>query len=145
MSSQWNIKSSYDPTKKFENPRIEKAPQERLAFNFSFLTLDKKYNYEGSNDKKMKLKLLDKIYFLSQKDMIDLLSHDDKYSGLEKLDDSEVNIRINPEFKKKRYDLCEDGFWIFQLNRIGRVIGKKYKNIFYIMSIDTKFKQYDHG
>ncbi|QTD66340.1 hypothetical protein [Lactobacillus gasseri] len=145
MSSQWNIKSSYDPTKKFENPKIEKAPQERLAFNFSFLTPDKKYNYEGSKDKKMKLKLLDKIYFLSQKDMIDLLSHDDKYSGLEKLDDSEVNIRINPEFKKKRYDLCEDGFWIFQLNRIGRVIGKKYKNIFYIMSIDTKFKQYDHG
>lgn len=145
MSSQWNIKSSYDPTKKFENPKIEKAPQERLAFNFSFLTPDKKYNYEGSKDKKMKLKLLDKIYFLSQKDMIDLLSHDDKYSGLEKLDDSEVSIRINPEFKKKRYDLCEDGFWIFQLNRIGRVIGKKYKNIFYIMSIDTKFKQYDHG
>ena len=145
MSSQWNIKSSYDPTKKFENPKIEKAPQERLAFNFSFLTPDKKYNYEGSKDKKMKLKLLDKIYFLSQKDMIDLLSHDDKYSGLEKLDDSEVNIRINPGFKKKRYDLCEDGFWIFQLNRIGRVIGKKYKNIFYIMSIDTKFKQYDHG
>lgn len=145
MSSQWNIKSSYDPTKKFENPKIEKAPQERLAFNFSFLTPDKKYNYEGSKDKKMKLKLLYKIYFLSQKDMIDLLSHDDKYSGLEKLDDSEVNIRINPEFKKKRYDLCEDGFWIFQLNRIGRVIGKKYKNIFYIMSIDTKFKQYDHG
>lgn len=101
MSSQWNIKSSYDPTKKFENPKIEKAPQERLAFNFSFLTPDKKYNYEGSKDKKMKLKLLDKIYFLSQKDMIDLLSHDDKYSGLEKLDDSEVNIRINPEFKKK--------------------------------------------
>lgn len=145
MSSQWNIKSSYDPTKKFENPKIEKAPQERLAFNFSFLTPDKKYNYEGSKDKKMKLKLLDKIYFLSQKDMIDLLSHDDKYSGLEKLDDSEVSIRIDPEFKKKRYDLCEDGFWIFQLNRIGRVIGKKYKNIFYIMSIDTKFKQYDHG
>lgn len=145
MSSKWNIKSSYDPTKKFENPKIEKAPQERLAFNFSFLTPDKKYNYEGSKDKKMKLKLLDKIYFLSQKDMIDLLSHDDKYSGLEKLDDSEVNIRINPEFKKKRYDLCEDGFWIFQLNRIGRVIEKKYKNIFYIMSIDTKFKQYDHG
>lgn len=28
MSSQWNIKSSYDPTKKFENPKIEKAPQE---------------------------------------------------------------------------------------------------------------------
>lgn len=110
MSSQWNIKSSYDPTKKFENPKIEKAPQERLAFSFSFLTPDKKYNYEGSKDKKMKLKLLDKIYFLSQKDMIDLLSHDDKYSGLEKLDDSEVNIRINPEFKKKRYDLCEDGF-----------------------------------
>lgn len=38
MSSQWNIKSSYDPTKKFENPKIEKAPQERLAFNFSFDT-----------------------------------------------------------------------------------------------------------
>lgn len=145
MSSQLNIKSSYDPTEKFKNPKIEKAPQERIAFNFSFLTPDKKYNYEGSSDKKMKLKLLDKIYFLSQKDMIDLLSHDDKYSGLEKLDESEVKVRINPEFKKKRYNLCEDGFWIFQLNRLGRVIGKKYKNIFYIMSIDTKFKQYSHG
>ena len=145
MSSKWKLTSSYNPRNQFGNPKITKAPQKRLAFNFSFFTPDKKYNYSGSKDKKMKLKLLDKIYFLSQKDMVDLLSHDDKYSGLEKIHASEVKIRINPEFKKERYDLCENDFWVFQLNKIGRVIGKKYKNIFYIMSIDTKFKQYDHG
>ncbi|WP_297582725.1 hypothetical protein [uncultured Lactobacillus sp.] len=146
MSSQFQINSTYKP-KSFNKVAISEPPQERFAFNFSFLTPDKQYNLKGNQvEKKTRLKLLDKIYSLSQKDMIDLLSHDDKYNGLEKIPESEIKkLRIHPIFRKTRYKACDDDFWVFQLSKQGRVIGKKYKNIFYIMSIDTKFNQYNHG
>lgn len=146
MSSQFQINSTYKP-KTFNKATISEPPQERFAFNFSFLTPDKKYNLDGKQvEKKTRIKLLDKMYSLSQKDLVELLSRDDKYNGLEKIPENEIkNLRIHPIFKKTRYDSCEDDFWVFQLSKQGRVIGKKYKNIFYIMSIDTKFNQYDHG
>lgn len=111
------------------------------------LTPDKKYNLEGKQvEKKHRLKLLNKIYSLSQRDIVELVSHDDKRNGLEQIPESEMrDLRIDPVFKRTRYNSCEENYWVFRLSNQGRVIGKKYKNIFYIMSIDTKFKQYNHG
>lgn len=145
MSSKFRITSNYQSKRFNQNLTISKRPARRLAFNFSFLTPDRNYNLQGKQiEKNIKAKLLDKIYYLSQKDIVDLFSHDDKYNGLEKLPESEVSLRFHPLFKKTRYDDCETGFWVFQLNKKGRVIGKKNRNLFYIMSIDTKFKQYQH-
>ena len=60
--------------------------------------------------------------------------------------ESQVQLSIHPDFKKsKRYNECEDDYWVFQLGKLGRVIGKKNDNIFYVMSIDASFDQYDHG
>lgn len=44
-----------------------------------------------------------------------------------------------------RYKECEDDYWVFRLGDLGRIIGKKNSNIFYVMSIDASFDQYDHG
>ena len=91
------------------------------------------------------MKLLDRIRELSQDEIPAVLGYD-KYQGLEKMPESEVRLSIHPDFKKsKRYSECEDDYWVFQLGKLGRVIGKKNNNIFYVMSIDASFDQYDHG
>lgn len=144
MSSKFRITSTYK-RENIDKAIISEPPVERFAFNFSFFTPDKNYNLEGKQvEKKNRLKLLDKIYYLSQKDIVELVSHDDKYKGLEQIPESQVKLRVHPIFKQTRYDSCEDDYWVFRLSKQGRVIGKKYKNIFYIMSIDTKFDQYKH-
>lgn len=69
-----------------------------------------------------------------------------KREGLEKIPESNVKLSIHPDFKSsKRYDECDDDFWVFRLGNLGRVIGKINENIFYIMSIDASFDQYNHG
>lgn len=146
MSSKLQITSTYE-RRNIDKAIINKPPVERFAFNLSFLTPDKKYNLEGKQvEKKHRLKLLNKIYSLSQRDIVELVSHDDKRNGLEQIPESEMrDLRIDPVFKRTRYNSCEENYWVFRLSNQGRVIGKKYKKIFYIMSIDTKFKQYNHG
>ena len=66
--------------------------------------------------------------------------------GLEKIDEEQVSLRKHHEFLESgRNDFCGEGYWVFQLAKKGRVIGKMIGTTFYILSIDTDFKQYNHG
>lgn len=142
------ISSNYSGPDLSKTVRIRKHHVERFAFNFSFLTKDSKYNLDSKSktiDKRVRLKLLDRIYQLSQDNKVTILNRD-KREGLEKLPESKVRLSIHPEFQNSnRYDECEEDFWVFRLGKLGRVIGKINENIFYIMSIDASFDQYDHG
>lgn len=140
-------KDSYSGPKLGETVKI-KHHDDRFAFNFSFLTKDSKYNLDSRSktiNKKVRLKLLDRITQLSQDDRVVILNRD-KREGLEKMPENKVRLSIHPDFKKsKRYDECDDDFWVFRIGNLGRVIGKINENIFYIMSIDASFDQYNHG
>ena len=142
------IRSNYSGAQFPDQTKIRKHHTSRFAFNFSFLTPDSKYNLDKNSrtiNKKVKLKLLDKIRELSQEDTVAVLGYN-KRQGLEQIPEAEVRLRIHPEFRKsQRYDECDDDYWVFRLGKLGRVIGKKNNNIFYIMSIDTSFDQYDHS
>lgn len=120
----------------------------RFAFNFSFLTKDSKYNLDSRGKtitNKVKLKLLERVYQLSQEDIVKILGYSKK-QGLEKIPEDEVKLRVHSDFKSSnRYKECEDDYWVFRLGKLGRVIGKKNANIFYVMSIDASFDQYNHG
>ncbi|MDO3394050.1 hypothetical protein [Ligilactobacillus sp. 110_WCHN] len=123
---------------------IRKYQDQRLTFNFSFLTADKAYNLTKC-DKKVKSKLIERIENLSQEDVTAVLNRT-KEVGLEKIPNDEITgLRIHNVFKDTRESECNKDFWVFRLSSLGRVIGKMNKNIFYILAIDTKFKLYDHG
>jgi len=130
------------------NPKIEWHHADRFAFNLSFLTRDKKYNLEQTKtiNKQVRLKLLERMYQLSQQDIVGVMNLR-KEQGLEQIPETQTSVSINPEFKaSKRYDECNgDDFWVFRLGKHGRVLGKINNNIFYILSIDATFDQYDHG
>lgn len=142
------IRNNSYPGPEFSKTVKIKHHVDRFAFNFSFLTRDSKYNLDGRSktiNKKVRLKLLDRINQLSQDDRVVILNRD-KREGLEKIPESNVKLSIHPDFKSsKRYDECDDDFWVFRLGNLGRVIGKINENIFYIMSIDASFDQYNHG
>lgn len=142
------IRSNYSGPEFPKKTRIRQHHTSRFAFNFSFLTQDSKYNLDKRSktiNQRVRLKLLDRIRELSQDEIPAVLGYD-KYQGLEKMPESQVRLSIHPGFKKsKRYNECEDDYWVFQLGKLGRVIGKKNSNIFYVMSIDASFDQYDHG
>ena len=123
---------------------IRKYQDQRVTFHFSFLTADKTYNLSKC-DKKVKSKLVERIENLSQEDVTAVLNRT-KEVGLEKIPNDEITgLRIHNVFKDTRESECNKDFWVFRLSRLGRVIGKMNKNIFYILAIDTKFKLYDHG
>ena len=136
------IQSNYSGAQFPAQVKIRKYHTSRLAFNFSFLTPVSKYNLDKNSktvNNKVKLKLLDKIRELSQEDIVAVLGYN-KYQGLERIPEEKVRLRIHPEFKRsKRYDECDDDYWVFRLGKLGRVIGKRN------MSIDASFDQYDHG
>ena len=124
-----NFKSHTFPKQsQFKNPHSS-----RLAFNFSFLTNSTQYNLKKNNknvDKKIRLKLLEKIFILSQEDKVLVLGYP-KAQGLESIPEDQVSLRVNQEFKDSgRYNECEDDYWIFRLSTKGRVIGKISNNIF---------------
>ncbi|MFJ6963501.1 MAG: hypothetical protein ACIRZ3_01450 [Limosilactobacillus fermentum] len=112
------------------------------------MTKESKYNLDSRGNtinKKVRLKLLERIYQLSQDDTVRILGLNKK-QGLEKIPEEKVRLRINSDFKSSnRYKECDDYLWVFRLANLGRVIGKKNDNIFYVMSIDASFDQYDHG
>lgn len=141
------IKSSYQGPRFSKKTGIKNFQPDRFVFNFSFLTLDSKYNLSKRSKtvtKRVRLKLLDRIYQLSQNDIVTILNFN-KEEGLEKIPDSAIRLSIHPEFKSShRYDECENNYWVFRLGKVGRVIGKKNHNVFYLMSIDASFDQYHH-
>lgn len=141
-------------SKNFQSPSFPKKTKiklhhtSRFAFNFSFLTKDSKYNLDNRGNtinSKVRLKFLERICQLSQEDIVKVLGYNKK-QGLEKITEAEVRLRIHSDFKSSdRYKECEDDYWVFRLGSLGRVLGKKNSNIFYVMSIDATFDQYDHG
>lgn len=141
-------------SKNFQSPSFPKKTKikphytSRFAFNFSFLTKDSKYNLDNRGNtinSKVRLKFLERICQLSQEDIVKVLGYNKK-QGLEKIPEAEVRLRIHSGFKSSdRYKECEDDYWVFRLGSLGRVLGKKNSNIFYVMSIDATFDQYDHG
>lgn len=79
------INNSYSGPKFSKTVKI-KHHIDRFAFNFSFLTKDSKYNLDSRSktiNKKVRLKLLDRITQLSQDDRVVILNRD-KREGLEK-------------------------------------------------------------
>lgn len=142
-----SIKSNYHGPS-FKKTKIKEHFEKRLVFNFSFLTTEKKYNLDPNSPKindKIRLKLLERIYQLSQSDFIDVLNMDRKI-GLEKIPEKEMKkFHLHPEFiRTKRTDKCDDQCWIFRLGNKGRVLGKMNDNLFYIVKIDTDFGSYKH-
>ena len=111
----------------------------RWTFYFS-----KVFNLILQSAKKIRLKLLEKIFILSQEDKVLVLGYP-KAQGLESIPEDQVSLRVNQEFKDSgRYNECEDDYWIFRLSTKGRVIGKISNNIFYILAVDPKFDLYKH-
>lgn len=132
----------------FDKLKIKRHSDQRLVFNFSFLTLDNKYNLNSHSktiNKNIRLKLLEKIYQLSQVDINTVLGYK-KEQGLEKISEAEMkSFNMHPDFiKSRRKNECDEYCWIFRLSKKGRVIGKMNDNIFYIIKIDTDFKSYNH-
>lgn len=125
---------------------LKNIKPQRLAFNFSFISKDKKYSYYGNSMQKAdKISLLSKMMILSEDDFTIIMNrHRDQ--GLERLDELEGQMHIHPDFvSSKRFDKCLDGFWVFRLGgKKGRVIGKIYKTTFYVLGIDTSFSAYKH-
>ncbi|WP_056995600.1 hypothetical protein [Limosilactobacillus equigenerosi] len=139
------IRSNYQPNS-FDNPILTKHNRTRLTFNFSFLTEEKGFNLNKNNgvSREARLKLLEKIQFLSVQDKADIMMLP-KETGLERLHESYVDLRVHGDFiNSGRNELCGDKYWIFRLNKLGRVIGKIDNEVFYILAIDTKFKLYKH-
>lgn len=128
--------------------RIRHMHQDYFAFNFSFLTKDSKYNLDERSktvNQRVRLKILSRVQQLSQEEIITVLGYD-KRQGLEKLPEGAVRLRKHPEFIASQRDQeCESDFWVFRLGKLGRVIGKKNQNLFYILSIDASFDQYAHS
>lgn len=134
-------------THKSNASRIRRTYKTYFAFNFSFLTRDKRYNLDKNNnsiDKNVQAKLLEKIEKLSIEEISVVLGWA-KEQGLEQLPDNVVSLSINPFFSSSgRLEEYGDVYWVFRLNDKGRVIGKINRNIFYILAIDTKFNLYKH-
>lgn len=118
----------------------------KLAFNFSFITSDRKYNFQGKHfTKVVKLSLLQNLIKLSEHDLVTILSWD-KQTGLESLPTAAVGFKVNADFVASgRFESCLAGYWVFRLNQLGRVIGKIYRTTFYILCLDLTFDTYNHG
>lgn len=127
---------------------IRSAHKEYLTFNFSFLSDDPDHNLDKNNktiNKRVRLKLLEKIANLSSRNIVEVLNLR-REEGFERIDEDQVSISVNKKFiQSKRHLECDDGYWIFRLNDLGRVIGRKNENIYYLLAIDTKFEMYSHG
>lgn len=116
---------------------------EKFTFNFSFITTRKEYNIRNC-EPKVKKKLLEKLESLSSDDIVAIMALP-REQGMEIMSENEVNISPNSDFiSSGRAKKAHDGYYIFRLNTLGRVIGKVIENVFYIIAIDTKFDLYKH-
>lgn len=145
MKKDLRLKNSFTPAAKGVQLRAPHSAQ-RLAFNFSFVTANRKYNFSGKHfDKHVKNKFVEKMIRLSTDDLVTVLGWP-KESGVENLPDQAVKLALNAEFVASgRAATCLAGMWIFRLAKSGRVIGKIKGTTFYILAIDTTFDLYQHG
>jgi len=118
---------------------------DRLAFNFSFITRDRKYGFDGKGfTKVVKGQMFDKMVRLSSERYNAILGWP-KRLGLENLPEKEVAVAVHPDFTRSLRHLdCLPGFWIFRISDTGRIIGRIQEKTFYILAVDTKFKLYKH-
>lgn len=127
---------------KIKSNKLEDFKPEYVQFNFSFITKHEKYNLE--NNDSIHTLLLEKIYYLSSMDWVQVLALR-KEQGIETLSSHALKkFTIPPEFKDRRDDYCTDKFFVFRLRNQGRVIGKMIDKTFYILAIDTTFDLYKH-
>lgn len=130
-------------------PKIQiiKYKDQRFSFNFSFMTPRDEFNLSKRGkhiNKTIRVELINKIWRLSQDDINTVLSYPKKI-GLESLPIDTIQIALNSEFEKSgRREDVDEFYWVFRLNKKGRVICMKQKHIIYIISIDKQFKQYQH-
>lgn len=116
---------------------------ERFTFNFSFITNKKEYDIKHC-EPRVKKKLLEKLEFLSSKDKVAIMGLS-KEQTFEIIPEKEVSISPHTDFVSSgRADKAQDGYYVFRLNKLGRVIGKVIDNTFYITAVDTNFDLYDH-
>ena len=112
-----------------------------IPFNFSYLISDKKYNHTQMEYKVHK-KLLERICTLSTHDFVTVKSWK-KEEGFEKLKIKKLNPPT-PFITSGRDEKAGPEFWVFRLNKLGRVVCKRIETTFYIIAIDTTFDLYDH-
>lgn len=116
---------------------------ENFTFNFSFITNDKNYDI-AHRESKVKVKLVERLVALSDVDKNAIMARP-KEQGIEILSERDVNVTPHTDFiNSDRASKAQNGYYIFRLSKLGRVIGKVIENIFYIMEIDTKFDRYNH-
>lgn len=116
-----------------------------LTFNFSYISLERCFNYNHCN-KNHKSSFFDAIMRLSSESKTLVLSLP-KETGLENMSEDDVHFKENRHFSESGRDReCEDGYWVFRFGgRKHRCIGKICDNVFYVLCIDTDLKSYDHG
>ena len=113
-------------------------------FNLIFHLLLNMRNINLENNNSIHTLLLEKIYYLSSMDWVQVLALR-KEQGIETLSSHALKrFTIPPEFKDRRDDYCTDKFFVFRLKNQGRVIGKMIDKTFYILAIDTTFDLYKH-
>lgn len=115
---------------------------DRLSFNFSFLTSDKNYNLEKLESSHQK-KLLKKMKTLSS-DHVTRVKLLRKEQGFEFIEILKKSITISEFINSGRFAECDSKYCIFRISNSGRVIGKIYNNLFYVLAIDTQFDLYEH-
>ncbi|MFC6288758.1 hypothetical protein [Levilactobacillus angrenensis] len=147
MKKKLKLKNHFNPEVKSVQLG-EQSPhnEQRFAFNFSFVTSNRKYNFSGKHfDKSIKNKLVEKMIRLSNDDLVTVLGWP-KESGVENLPDHAVRLAVNAEFVTSgRAAACLAGMWIFRLAKSSRVVGKIKGTTFYVLAIDTTFDLYQHS
>lgn len=115
---------------------------ERIVFNFSFVTSKKGYGLDNLDGKTLK-KLFEVMQKLSS-EKLTIVKTWPRQDGIEVIDKLKYSV-ISSEFdNSERSKKCLDGYRVFRISKLGRVIGKMYENTFYILAIDTRFNLYDH-
>lgn len=152
MVAKVNFKETVEKYEsKITNLALRKAKEPiYITFNFSFLTENSEFNfYDSSCTAEHKHHLLERLLYLSNKDIVSLTARTGKNWGLEKLnkddlgrDDRLKQLKLPKNFEEsKRNGLAGTGYWIFRLcpnnNPFeSRIIGKMIDDVFYVMFID---------
>ena len=126
---------------------IKRYRDMRVAFNLSFVTKQKKYNFSSPKcTKEIKANLLDKMTNLSLQDKVSVLARG-KYGGVESMKTpAKLKLRVHDIFKATRQEDCDNAYWVFRFaSEKCRVVGMFNDNIFYVLGIDYDFSLYDHG
>ncbi|ERL65268.1 hypothetical protein L248_2943 [Schleiferilactobacillus shenzhenensis LY-73] len=117
-----------------------------LAFNFSFITHEQKYSLDAlmKRDRKFSQKLLKKVEALSTDRKVQVMNRN-REQGFELMPFTEVRFRVDPKFHSMGFDEhLETGYWVFRLNKLGRVICGMINTVVYILAVDTDFETYKH-